>query len=115
MGDYIGMRMKAKVKKEYSDMVEEVFYGDLDWKDYTGEFEFLRNFVSTYRASCTPFGSICYMPESWSEWSPDYGEDIKDGFDCKYVKESRYIYRSQHQLKVWQPYYYLLKRFARTY
>ena len=82
MGMYTGLRFKGIVKPEYRNMIVEIMkeYTDEGWEKFVGEFPFLTEFASLSRCNMIPWGSLCYMPDSWEDDSIQT-EGFKRHFD----------------------------------
>jgi hypothetical protein len=72
MGMYTGIKFKGIVKEEFrKDFHDIAFSGE--WQD--SKHEIFKEFGKTDRAGFIPNGALCYMPNSWVEFSPIWNED----------------------------------------
>ena len=81
MGMYTGLRVKAFVKEEFREMIDEINNGS-DWNDYAEQYPFLKDYGQLSRAEFIPRGALAYMPDSWEEGVFPNLTDT-DGFDRK--------------------------------
>lgn len=65
---YTGLRIKATVKEEFRQMIEEINNG-ADWSEFAEQFPFLSAYAKQGRAEFIPCGSLSYMPDEW-EYKP---------------------------------------------
>lgn len=83
MGDYTGLRFKAKLTEQahmaiematrvYSTRENEVPF----WEIVRSQgIKIPRDFIAYGRSGYIPFGAVCYMPDSWGETSYDIEPD----------------------------------------
>lgn len=102
MGMYTGLRFKAVVKPEFTQMIERMMEERLDWDDLFVLYPqhlFLKEFSKFSRSSFIPYGSLAYMPDSWETDEKDWKlRNPTDGFDKKYDKLLR-VWSFQCSLK----------------
>ncbi|WP_252249156.1 hypothetical protein [Clostridium sp. VAP23] len=90
MGMYTGFRFKGIIKAEYRGDISRMLDG-CDWSECVSPV--LQNFDKVDRSHFIPFGTICYMPDSWEEDTGEkdkYGEILKaaHGFERYFNKDT---------------------------
>ena len=81
MGMYTGLRVKAKIKEDFLQQLENVLsaWDTGSWEgpwavvDFV-KFPFVENFSKMGRSSMIPYGAVCYMPDDW-----EYVNTFEDG------------------------------------
>lgn len=88
MGMYTGFKVKCKIKPKYDAAITKLHDHDFDrWEDvaklYPDE-DFLAEWAKVGRSSFIPFGSMCYMDDTWSEESfSNYDSTSREwSFEC---------------------------------
>ena len=68
MGMYTGLKVTAKIKKEFVEELNKVLSSDMDyvWKSVDSKrFPFVEKYANLSRSRDIPFGNVCYMPDDW--------------------------------------------------
>ena len=75
MGDYTGLRFRVKLTDQAHmaiKMAEQVYFTGENpvpfWEIVRSQgIKIPKNFIARSRSGFIPFGSVCYMPESWGD------------------------------------------------
>jgi hypothetical protein len=84
MGQYTGLRCKAKLKTEFIPVIQKL----IETREWTNlGYEFLEQYALISKAGEIPFGALKYMPDEWEteEALKDWETRIEDGlwiFQC---------------------------------
>lgn len=88
MGMYTGLRFKAVIKHEFSQMIKTMMEECLDWLELYEiypQYSFLKEFGEYSRSSFIPYGMLSYMPDEWETDEKDWKlRKPTDGFDKNY-------------------------------
>jgi hypothetical protein len=75
MGDYTGIRFRAKIKPEYKPLLHMLLKNHDNWRDiltWFPKYTFIKPHLETARADSIPYGGLTvYMPEEW-EGDPNF-------------------------------------------
>lgn len=77
---YTGLRVKAIVKNDFRQIINEINQEEAYFSEYVERFPFLDKFAKTKRTDMIPTGTSAYMPTGWlTEEYPN--EKATDGFE----------------------------------
>ena len=85
MGDYTGLRFRAKLTDQASSAIEKAFEAAYSeggshyfWKELQSQgVKISGDFIRYRRRGFIPFGAVCYMPEDWGRGGYDFDPETK--------------------------------------
>lgn len=91
MGMYTGLRCKVIIKPEFRPLIKKMMDERLDWEDIAGDYSFIKEFSTGFRADFIPYGGLSYMPDEWETNPNDWkNSEATDGFERQFDGNTGY-------------------------